>query len=79
LLFPYDDEADLTTPDQVLNPAVCDTALGLKVVQMALLVEDVYTAASLPIGSHTAAHTMDDVAFLAEKCRTVARRIKPYM
>ncbi|MFC1639797.1 aspartate aminotransferase family protein [Gemmatimonadota bacterium] len=79
LLFPYEDGADLTTPDEVLNPAVCDTTLGLRVVQMALLVEDVYTAPSLPIGSHTAAHTFADVAFLAEKCRTVAYRIKPYL
>ena len=79
LLFPYEDGANLTTPDEVLNPAVCDTTVGLRVVQMALLVEDVYTAPSLPIGSHTAAHSLDDVAFLAEKCRIVARRIKPYM
>ena len=79
LVFPYEEGADLTTPDEVMNPAVCDTTLGLRVVQMALLVEDVYTAPSLPIGCHTAAHTEDDVAFLADKCRTVARRVKPYM
>jgi glutamate-1-semialdehyde 2,1-aminomutase len=79
LLFPYEDGTDLTTPEEVLNPAVCDTTLGLRVVQMALMVEDVYTAPSLPIGSHSSAHTYDDVAFLAEKCRIVAVRVKPYM
>ncbi len=79
LVFPYDEQAELTTPDEVLNPAVCDTALGLRVIQMALLVEDVFTAQSLPIGSHTAAHTEEDVAFLVEKCRIVAQRIRPYL
>ena len=79
LLFPYDEDAELATPDEVLNPAVCDTILGLRVVQMALMIEDVYTAPSLPIGSHSAAHTADDVTFLADKCRIVANRIKPYM
>ena len=79
LLFPYDPGAELITPDEVLNPAVCDTTLGQKVLPMALLVEDVYAAPGLPIGCVTAAYTESDMAFLAERCRTVANRIKPYM
>jgi len=79
LVFPYRDDAELITPDEVLNPEVCDTVLGHRVMQMSLLVEDVFTAQSLPIGSHTAAHTEADVAFLADKCRIVAKSVKPYL
>ncbi len=79
LVFPYEEGVDLTTPDEVLNPSVCDTVVGQRVLQMALLVEDVYTPRGLPIGGHTAAHTEKDVVFLAEKCSSVAKRIKPYL
>ena len=79
LLFPYEEGAEHITPDENLDPAVCDVHLGHKVVHTALLQEDVFTAPGLTFGCNTAAHTEADVAFLVEKCRAVARRIKPHM
>jgi len=47
------------------------------VLQLALLLEDVYTVHGL--GATTAAHTREDIGFLAGACRRAARRIKPHM
>jgi len=77
ILFPYKEGLKLITPEEVLNPEVCDITLGEKVMQRALMVEDVFTAHGL--GCATAAHTPDDVRFLGEACANIARRIKPYM
>jgi glutamate-1-semialdehyde 2,1-aminomutase len=79
LLFPYQEGAEHITPDENLNPAVCDVLLGHKIVHFALLLEDVFTAPGLTFGCNTAAHSEADVAFLEEKCRAVAKRIKPHL
>jgi glutamate-1-semialdehyde aminotransferase len=77
LLFPYEEGLELSTPDQVRNPSVCDITLSEKVLQLALLLEDVYTVHG--IGCTTAAHNEEDIQFLGEACGRAARRVKPYL
>ena len=77
LLFPYEEGVELNVPEEVRNPEVCDITLSEKVLQLALLVENVYTVHGL--GCTTAAHTEDDLEFLGRACRRAARRIKPYL
>jgi len=67
----------LNTPEEVHNPAICDVILSDVVLQLALLLESVHTVHGL--GATTAAHTHEDIGFLAEACRRAARRIKPHM
>lgn len=77
LLFPYEEGLELNVPEQVRNPEVCDITLSEKVLQLALLVENVYTVHGL--GCTTAAHTEKDLELLGKACRQAARRIKPYL
>jgi len=77
LRFPRGRGHRLNTPEEVYDPAICDVVLSDLVLQLALLLEDVYTVHGL--GSTTAAHTREDIGFLAAACRRVARRVKPHM
>ncbi len=77
LNFPYREGHPLDTPDDVCDPAVCDTTLSETVMQLALLLEDVHVMHGL--GALSDAHTETDVEFLGEACRRVAQRIKPYL
>jgi glutamate-1-semialdehyde 2,1-aminomutase len=77
LLFPYDEDCQLTRPEDTRNPAVCDITLSEKVLQLALLLENVHVVHGL--GSVTAAHTGADIEFLGAACQRVARRLKPYL
>jgi glutamate-1-semialdehyde 2,1-aminomutase len=77
LLFPYEEGLDLSTPEEVRNPSVCDITLSENVLQAALLLEDVFTVHG--IGCTTAAHSEEDVRILGDACRRAARRIKPYL
>jgi glutamate-1-semialdehyde 2,1-aminomutase len=75
--FPYDEETALDSPHVLRDPTLCDTVLSQKVLQLALLCEDVYTlyggcAASV-------AHSEADIGRLGDACRAAARRIKPYL
>ncbi len=71
--FPYDASTPCDSPDQTRNPDVCDVELGDTVLQLALLLEDVFVMHGL--GAISAAHTDDDVSRLAEACERAARRI----
>lgn len=75
--FPHRDDALLERPDQVRNPAVCDVILADVVLQLALLLEDVYVMHGL--GAMSTAHNEEHIARLADACRRAARRIKPYL
>jgi hypothetical protein len=77
LLFPYEEGLELITPEEVRNPSVCDLTLSEKVLQLALLLENVYTVHGL--GCTTAAHSEEDIGFLKGACRRAAKRIKPYL
>jgi glutamate-1-semialdehyde 2,1-aminomutase len=74
--FPHRDDAVLDRPDAVFNPALCDVELRTRVLGLALLLEDVHVV--LAHGGASAAHTEEDIGFLREACRNVARRIQRY-
>jgi glutamate-1-semialdehyde 2,1-aminomutase len=75
--FPHEEDRQLMTPDDVFDPDVCDVTLRERVLKLGLLVEDVHVHHGL--GALSVAHTEDDIAFLGEACRRLARRIKPYL
>jgi glutamate-1-semialdehyde 2,1-aminomutase len=77
LHFPYRPDQPLDCPEDVFDPARCDPTLSEHVLRLALLQEDVHTVHGL--GSLSCAHTEADLTRLAEACRCVARRIKPYL
>ena len=77
LHFPYAEGVPLNVPEDWSNPAVCDVALSRQVLDLALLLEDVFVLHSH--GGVSAAHTPADVNFLGEACQRVARRIKSYL
>jgi glutamate-1-semialdehyde 2,1-aminomutase len=77
LSFPYDEGGELWTPDHVRNPEFCDVELAEEVLQLALLVNDVHTMHGL--GAVSTAHTMEDLDFLGEAYRRVARLFKQHL
>jgi glutamate-1-semialdehyde aminotransferase len=64
-------------PEEAFDPAVCDVALSHEVLDLALLLENVFMLHSH--GALSTAHTEADVDRLAEACRRAARRLKPYL
>ncbi len=77
LHFPYQEHSALDRPECVFDPTLCDVTLSHKVVELALLLEDVHFLEGH--GAVSTAHTEQDIALLSEACRKVARRIKPYL
>jgi glutamate-1-semialdehyde 2,1-aminomutase len=77
LHFPYDEDAQLDRPEHWFDPSLCDVTLSHKVLDLALLLEDVFMLHSH--GGVSTAHTEADIEFLGEACGRVARRIKPYL
>jgi len=75
--FPHQEDARLDRPEDVVDPAVCDVALRRDVVQIALLLEDVYVIHGH--GAVAAAHTEADIELLGEACHRVARRLKAHL
>lgn len=75
--FPYHEEARLDSPDDVSDPSVCDVSLTRDVLQLALLLEDVYLVHGH--GALSFSHTEADVDFLGEACRKVALRLRKYL
>jgi glutamate-1-semialdehyde 2,1-aminomutase len=77
LLFPYQEGHALETPEEVRNPAICDVTLSEEVLQLAMILENVFIMHGL--GCISTAHTSADLQVLGEAFRRVARRIQPYM
>ena len=75
--FPHSEGTECRAPEQVRNPALCDVELSDTVLQLALLLEDVFVMHGL--GSISSAHTEEDIARLGEACRNAARRIAPHL
>ena len=75
--FPYDAKTACDAPDQTRNPQICDVELSDTVLQLALLLEDVFVMHGL--GSVSAAHTGEDITRLAEACGRAGRRIAPFL
>ena len=74
--FPYTEDQPLDQPDCTSDPAICDVVLSERVLELALLLEDVHLIHGH--GAVSAAHTEEDIARLGQACRHVARRIKPH-
>jgi glutamate-1-semialdehyde aminotransferase len=77
LHFPYREDACLGVLNDWHNPEVCDVELREHVLELALLLEDVYALAGH--GAVSTAHTEADIDRLVDACRRAARRIKPYL
>jgi glutamate-1-semialdehyde 2,1-aminomutase len=77
LHFPYAEGPHLTRPEDLYNPSICDTVLSQKVLDLALLLEDVFMLHSH--GGISTAHTKADIDLLGDACRRAARRIKPHL
>jgi glutamate-1-semialdehyde 2,1-aminomutase len=77
LHFPYREEPCRGSLQDWHDPAVCDTVLRDQVLDLALMLEDVFVVHSHGVVS--TAHTEADTDVLAGACRRVARRIKPYL
>jgi glutamate-1-semialdehyde 2,1-aminomutase len=72
--FPHRPDTRFRSPEDTRNPEICDVVLSDKVLQLALLLEDVHVVHGL--GAVSAAHTETEIARLAEACRSAARRIR---
>ena len=77
LAFPYEEGLELSTPADVRDPAVCDVALGEEILQLALLVDDVFAVHGL--GAISSAHTQEDLERLRQAYGRAARLIKGYL
>lgn len=77
LHFPYKEDACLEGLQDWHNPTVCDIALRQHVLDLALLLEDVFVSRSH--GAVSTAHSEADIDLLAEACRRATRRIRPYL
>jgi glutamate-1-semialdehyde 2,1-aminomutase len=71
--FPYDPATPCDSPEQTRNPEVCDVELSDTVLQLALLLEDVFVMHGL--GAVSTAHTDEDIGRLGEACRRAGRRM----
>ncbi len=67
----------MKTPEETRNPSICDVELSDRVLQLAMLLEDVFVMHGL--GSVSAAHTEADIARLGDACARAARRIAPHL
>jgi glutamate-1-semialdehyde 2,1-aminomutase len=77
LHFPYEEDARLNRPEDWFDPSVCDVTLSHVVLDLVLLLEDVFMLHSH--GGVSTVHTEADIELLGEACRRAARRIKPYL
>ncbi len=74
LHFPYHEDTVLDRPEHSADPAICDVELTKHVLQLALLLENVYLVHGH--GALSTAHTEADILFLDQACRRAARLIK---
>ena len=77
LAFPHQEGGDVRSPHDVRNPEICDVELGEEVLQLALLVSDVYTMHGL--GAVSTEHSEEDLDILGEAYRRVARLFKKHL
>ena len=72
--FPYRENTHLDRPEVLFDPSLCDVDLSAHVLQLALLLEDVYMVHGH--GAVSTAHSDEDMAILEQACRKAARCIK---
>jgi len=76
LFFPHEEGRRITSPAETRDPAVVDTELGGRILQLGLLLEDVHVSHGL--GSLSTAHTEDDIDLFCEKLSRFVRRVRKY-
>jgi glutamate-1-semialdehyde 2,1-aminomutase len=74
LHFPNEEGLQPTTPEVLHDPARCDVVMREKVLQLAMLLEDVHML--LGHGALSTAHQETDIEYLGEAARRVAKRVK---
>ena len=74
VVFPYDPQHPCKGPEDTLNPHVCDVQLSNRILQLALLLEDIHVIHGL--GSICTAHSEADIAVVEEAYGRAARRIR---
>ena len=77
LHFPYDAATPVDRPDLSRDPALFDVVLKDQVLQLALLLEGVYTLDSCCALS--TAHDENDIERVGAACRAVADMVRPYL
>jgi glutamate-1-semialdehyde 2,1-aminomutase len=77
LVFPFEGDLALDTPEEIKDPQVCDVTLSERVLRLAMLLEDVHIIHGL--GTTVLAHEEAHLQRLGEAYRRAARRIKPYL
>lgn len=75
--FPHEADTPLDHPHVLHDPGRSDVELSHKILQLALLLEDVSELYGCFAAG--AAHTMADMERLGEACGAVARRVGPYL
>jgi len=75
--FPRKDGAQPDRPEELFDPASCDSVLNSRVFHLALLLEDIHLLYAH--GAVSTAHGDAEVAALEQACRKVARRIKKHL
>ena len=74
VVFPYEREHLCKGPEETLNPHVCDVQLSNRVLQLALLLENVHVIHGL--GSISTAHSQADISVAEQAYGRAAERIK---
>jgi len=74
VVFPHDPQLPCKGPEDTLNPHVCDVQLSNRVLQLALLLEDIHVIHGL--GSICTAHSESDLARVEAAYGRAAERIK---
>ncbi|MFQ6014620.1 MAG: aspartate aminotransferase family protein [Anaerolineae bacterium] len=72
--FPYDEGTQLTSPEAVWDPQICNVERRERVLKLALLLERVHVVHGL--GAVSTAHSKEDVEWLFAACDEAAKRIK---
>ncbi len=72
--FPHDENTQLTDPEAVWDPRVCNVSRREKVLKLAFLLERVHVVHGL--GAISTAHTEEDVEWLFAACDEAAKRMK---
>jgi glutamate-1-semialdehyde aminotransferase len=75
--FPYKETSPLSRPEDWFDPSICDVVLSHKVLELALLLENVFMLHGH--GAVSTAHTEADIDLLGNACHRVARHIKAYL
>ena len=75
--FPYCEDTKLDKPENVFDPAICDTILSHQVMDLGLLLENVHVMAGH--GGISTAHTEKDLEVFDQACRSLAHRVCQYL